>query len=156
MLVLSRNYGEAIVIGDVSTETKRICHQARFVAVPQRQPDQKQRISAALGWTGDWLPNVDEETLSRYYRYLSVNLTLPFVAHFPRPTIPQEQTAFRCTVPSLIDPAQRLGDGFEGILCMIRHGNHELTVPLIDLYLSENSRNFQLIEDYWHWSWNWR
>jgi hypothetical protein len=29
-------------------------------------------------------------------------------------------------------------------------------VPLIELEIPGDSPNFQLIEDYWHWFWNWR
>ena len=32
----------------------------------------------------------------------------------------------------------------------------EITLPLIDLYLPEDSFGFQLIDDYWFWFWNWR
>jgi hypothetical protein len=140
----------------ISTKTKTIWDRAKIVVAPHRQLDQKQRIMAALGWTNDRLPKVDEETLSRYYRYLSANMTIPFGAHFPRPTNSQEQAEFRCTVLSLIDPAKHLGDGFDGIFCRSRKGGCDLNLPLIDLYLPENGRNFQLIEDYWYWLWNWR
>jgi hypothetical protein len=31
-----------------------------------------------------------------------------------------------------------------------------LKLPLIELELSPNSPNSQLIEDFWFWFWNWR
>jgi len=31
-----------------------------------------------------------------------------------------------------------------------------VNLPLIDLYLPEESQDFQLIEDYWYWFWSWR
>jgi hypothetical protein len=140
----------------ISTETKVAWNQPRIVTVPRRQPDQKQRIRDALGSTNEWLPAVDETTLGQYYRYLAANLTLPFTAHFPKPTTSAEQSEFRCTVVSLIDPTKYLGDGFDGIFCTTRKGEYDLNLPLIDLYLPENSKNFQLIKDYWFWFWNWR
>jgi hypothetical protein len=140
----------------ISTETKATWNQARIVIAPHRQADQKQRIRIALGAKNERLPTVDEKALSRYYRYLSANLVLPFAAHFPKPTTAEEQTEFCCTVVSLIDPTKYLGDGFDGIFCKTRKGEYELNLPLIDLYLPENSRNGQLIEDYWFWLWNWR
>jgi hypothetical protein len=140
----------------ISTETKVTWNQVRIVVAPHRQPDQKQRIRIALGSKNELLSKVDEETLSRYYHYLSANLTLPFAAHFPKPTTSEEQKAFRCTVVSLIDPTKYLGDGFDGIFCKTRKGEYDLNLPLIDLYLPENSKNFQLIEDYWFWFWNCR
>ncbi len=140
----------------ISTETKVTWNQVRIVVAPHRQSDQTQRIRIALGSKNERLPTVDEETLSRYYHYLSANLTLPFAAHFPKPTTSEEQNEFRCTVVSLIDPTKYLGDGFDGIFCKTRKGEYDLNLPLIDLHLPENSRNFQLIEDYWFWFWNCR
>lgn len=140
----------------ITTETRVTWDRAPIVAAPYRHPDQKQRIRNALGWKSERLPNVDELTLSRYYRYLSANLATPFAAHFPKPTTFEEQSAFRCTVLSLIDPAEYLGDGFDGIFCRTRKGAYDLNLPLIELHLPENSRNFELIEDYWFWFWNWR
>ena len=102
------------------------------------------------------IPKVDEEPLSRYYKYLKEHLPFPLLAHFPIPMTSQEEEEFRCTVAELLDPAEHLGDGFDGIFCKTRKGKYELNLPLIDLYLPEDSLSFQLIEDYWHWFWNWR
>jgi len=99
---------------------------------------------------------VDEATLSTYYRYLSANLSLPFVAHFPKPSSPQEDAEFRCIVLELLDPVKHLGNPLDGIFCKTRKGRYEVNLPLIDLYLPEESPDFQLIEDYWYWFWNWR
>jgi len=29
-------------------------------------------------------------------------------------------------------------------------------LPMFELEIPPNSRNFRLIEDYWYWLWNWR
>jgi hypothetical protein len=119
------------------------------------QLNQKDRIIEALGAVRH-IPRVDDESLSRYYKYLTEHLGFPFSAHFPKPTTSQEEEEFRCTVLELLDPAKYLGDGFDGIFCKTRKGKYELNLPLIELYMPENSFRFQLIEDYWHWFWNWR
>jgi len=117
--------------------------------------NQKNRIIEALG-SESHIPRVHEESLSRYYEYLAEHLRLPFIAHFPKPMNSEEEREFRCTVLKLLDPAKHLGDAFDGILCSTRKGKHELNLPLIDLYLPEDSFSFQLIDDYWFWFWNWR
>ena len=106
------------------------------------QLNQKDRIIEALGAVRH-IPRVDDESLSRYYKYLTEHLRFPFTAHYPVPT-------------TLLEEVQYLGDGFDGIFCKTRKGKYELNLPLIELYMPENSFRFQLIEDYWHWFWNWR
>jgi hypothetical protein len=118
-------------------------------------PRQRRRIMQALGETCQ-LPDVDELSLVRYFAHLSARLTFPFAAHFPRPTNSREETEFRCQVIALVDPRKHLGEGFDGILCKIRKGGYELSLPLIELHLPEDDPNFQIIEDYWFWFWNWR
>jgi len=56
----------------------------------------------------------------------------------------------------LLDPVKHLGDPLDGIFCKTGKGRYEVNLPLIDLYLPEESQDFQLIEDYWYWCWNWR
>ena len=125
--------------------------------VPESCPElnQKGRIIEALGSVSH-IPMVGEEPLSRYYKYLTEHLGFPFTAHYPKPVNSEEEDEFRCTVLELLDPAKHLGDGFDGIFCKTRKGKYELNLPLIDLYLPEDSFNFQLIDDYWYWFWNWR
>ena len=114
------------------------------------------RIQAALGLAADSLPKVNEDTLARYYAYLSANLSLPFTAYYPQPMNVQERIQFRCTVLDLLDPIQHLGDEFDGIFCRTRKGNFVVNLPLIELEVPNDSPDFQLIEDYSYWFWNWR
>lgn len=128
-------------------------------ALPKRSPPaptQQQRIIRALGLRNSYIPPVDEETLFIYYQYLSATLELPFVAHFPKPADRREDADFRCTVRELLDPTKHMGDVFDGIFCKTRKGRYEINLPLIELYLPQESPQFQLIEDYWYWFWNWR
>ena len=75
---------------------------------------------------------------------------------FPKPMNSKEEYEFCCTVLELLDPATHLGDELDGIFCKTRKENYENDLPLIDLYLPEDSFGFQLIDDYWFWFWNWR
>lgn len=127
----------------------------KVVTEPYPKPGQENRIIAALG-SGKSIPRVDEETLARYYEYLSANLSFPFAAHYPEPMNSEEEDEFRCTVLELLDPAKHLGDGFDGIFSKTSKGKYEINLPLIELEVPDDSPNFQLIEDYWFWFWNWR
>jgi hypothetical protein len=105
---------------------------------------------------GEQLPSVDEETLSRYYRYLTARLSFPFTATYPEPRSALEEQQHRCTVVELLDPANDICDEFDGIFCRTIKGKYEIHLPLIELEIPQDSPNFQLIEDYWFWFWNWR
>jgi hypothetical protein len=118
--------------------------------------NQHDRIIEALGAWGEHLPRVDEETLSRYYQYLSARLSFPFIAHYPQPRSSLEEVQHRGIVLELLDPTKYVGDEFDGILCKTRKGKYEVNLPLIELEISEDSPDFQLIEDYWYWFWNCR
>jgi hypothetical protein len=118
--------------------------------------DQTERIQATFGLATGNLPKVDEDTLSRYYTYLATNLSLPFMAYYPQPMNAQEQAEFRCTVVELLDPAEHLGDEFDGIYCKVRKGTFEVNLPLTELHVPQGSPDSQLIENYSHWFWNWR
>ena len=49
-----------------------------------------------------------------------------------------------------------MGDAFDQQNCKVRRGKHELILPLIELELPPDSRNYQLVETYWDWFWHWR
>jgi hypothetical protein len=126
------------------------------VAESNARHEQMDRIIEALGALDEHLPNVDEESLSRYYNYLSERMSFPFTAHYPKPTTSLEEVQYRCTVLELLDPTQDIYDYFDGIFCKTRKGKYEINLPLIELVLPGDSPNLQFIEDYWHWFWNWR
>ncbi|MGD0899309.1 MAG: calcium-binding protein [Thermoguttaceae bacterium] len=128
----------------------------KVVAESPPEPAQRDRILEALGALGEHLPSVDEETLSRYYKYLRTRLSFPFTAHYPEATTSLEERQFHCTVLELLDPTNDICDEFDGILCKTRKGKYEINLPLTELQIPQDSPNFQLIEDYWFWFWNWR
>ena len=133
-------------------------HRNDIKVVPESYPElcQKDRIIEALGPLGEHLPSVDEETLSRYYNYLSARMSFPFAAHYPEPKSSLEEVQYRCTGLELLDPTNDMYDDFDGIFCKTRKGKYEINLPLIELEIPQDSPNFQLIEDYWFWFWNWR
>lgn len=120
-----------------------------------RDAQQRRRILEAVG-SGRQIPRVSPASLALYYEYLKTRLPLPFAAHFPEPSNAQEYAEFRCVVVELLDPAQHLGDEFDGLYCKTRKGKFEINLPLIDLCLPEGSAQQELIEDYWRWFWHWR
>jgi hypothetical protein len=133
-------------------------HSNGIKVVRESCPELKQedRIIEALGPVGARLPSVDEETLSRYYTYLTARLSFPFTAYYPEPTTTLEEVRHRCAVVELLGPAHDLCDEFGGIFCRTRQGKYEINLPLIELEIPQGSPNLQFIEDYWYWFWNWR
>ena len=117
---------------------------------------QKERILAALGIDGDYLPLVNEETLFKYFEYLSEHLSFPFTTHYPEPTTPLEEDQYECTVMELLDPSKHVSDEFDGIFCKTSKAGFEVNLPLIELEISQDSPDLQMIEDYWYWFCNWR
>jgi hypothetical protein len=140
----------------ISTIAETNCNSLPLPAVSSPNLDQTGRILAILGVATGGPPRVDDETLARYYAYLSANMSLRFTAYYPQPMNAQEKTQFCCSVLELLDPTQHLGDEFDGIFCKTRKGKYEINLPLNELEIPQDSPNFQLIEDYWYWFWNWR
>ena len=140
----------------LSTTAEAQWNDLKVVTKSCPRHDQRDRISEALGPPGKRLPSVDEETLFRYYKYLSSRMSFPFAAHYPEPRSSLEELQYRCIVLELLDPNKDIYDDFDGIFCKTRKGKYEINLPLTELRVSENSPNYQLIEDYWYWFWNWR
>ena len=128
---------------------------SKVVPKSYQKIDQRDRIVEALGLLGEYLPRVDEESLARYYTYLTARLSFPFTAYYPEPTIALEKVQQRCVVVELLDPVKDICDEFGGIYCKARNGKNEINLPLIELEILQVSPNFQFIEDYWYWFWNW-
>ena len=140
----------------LSTLTETNWNAPKTAALSLPETEKTKRIQAALGVTNGHLPKVDQDTLARYYEFLSANLPLPFAAWYPQPMNSREKSDFRCTVVELLDPSKYLGDEYDGIFCTIRKDGFEVNLPLIELHVPQGSLHFQLIEDYWYWFWNWR
>jgi hypothetical protein len=126
------------------------------VFAPRPDQNRRNRIMAALGpCVGDsW--RVGPESLGRYFAHLVAHLSLPFAACYPEPRTPQEKAEFGCRVTRLLDPGRHLGDPFDGIFCQTRKGRFQVNLPLVELCVSREDGNFQTIDDFCYWFWNWR
>lgn len=134
----------------VYTCTDTGCIANHVVTSATRQSGRQRRILQALGAHGE-IPQVDEETLATYGKYLSKKLSFPFTAYYPAPTTDEEAAAFRCTVLELLCPDKHLGDLFDGLFCKTLKGKYEINLPLTDLFLPEDSPNLPWIDDYRYW-----
>lgn len=127
-----------------------------FEAPYREDRDRQARILGVFEVPGNRLPYVDEENLTRYHGYLSANLRLPFETHYPAPKTLREEVVYQCKVLELLDPSKYLGDEFDGIFCRTWKAGFEVNLPLVELEVPQDSTDFQPIEDYRHWFWNWR
>ena len=128
----------------------------KLVTELPRGDDRNGQTLAALGTTDDRLPVADDDTFHEYYEYLSANLSLPFTAHYPKPTNPREEVLHECTVLGLLDPSKCVSNEIDGIFCKIQKAEFEVNLPLVELEVPKGISNFQMIEDYWDWFCNWR
>jgi hypothetical protein len=111
------------------------------------------RIRAILGLpSGSFLPPVNRPTLVRYFEYLSNRLTLPFEARYYSES---ERVVFPVTVIELVSPNLSPADPSDGLLCATYLRDKSGVLPLAEIEPPEDSPNFQMIEDYWYWVWNW-
>ena len=98
------------------------------------------------------LPEVDEDSLLAYHRYLAAHLTFPFPATLTEETGPLDVTSSEVTVIGLL--SADADDEMYGLLCKARQGKHHLEVPLGELELKKGNPNYQLVDDYLTWFWN--
>jgi len=114
----------------------------------------EERIRAVLGVrNGTELPKVDAATMLAYYRYLARHFTLPCDARYSSDA---DGAVSLVTVTGLIDPQTMPSDNLAGLCCTAYHRNKTEILPLVDLEVGHDSPNFQFLEDYWFWLWNWR
>jgi hypothetical protein len=123
-----------------------------IVTRPLNEKDQDGRVRIALGLTGDDpLPEVADDTLRAYHRYLAAHLAFPFEAKWeleygPAPTI---------KITGLGDPEDDPWvDEMYGLLCQAKAGGRVIDVPLGECEAKKGSPNRQLLKDYAYWFWN--
>jgi hypothetical protein len=128
-------------------EPVKIEQPTALISRPLTSDDQDDRIRIIFELTSDDpLPDINDENVRRYHRYLASHLSFPFQAICRVETgILQEMV----TVTRLLD-ADRC-DEDEGILCEAMLDGEPIDLYLTDLELPENSDNRQLIEDYAYW-----
>lgn len=112
------------------------------------------RIRAILGVrSGTSLPKVNAATMLTYYRYLASRLMLPCEARYSSDA---DGTISLVTVTELIDPQTMWSDNLVGLCCRAHRRNNAEILPLVGVEVEHDSPNFQFLEDYWFWLWNWR
>jgi hypothetical protein len=128
--------------------------QPTEIKTPALSPgNQDDRIRLILGLTGDDpLPEVDQEMLVKYRDYLNKHLSFPFAAKH----CPEDDPESDITVTCLPDPDDYDCDEFYGLFCEARLGGQHITVPLGDIEVKKAKPNYQLVDDYLYWFWNYR
>jgi len=118
---------------------------------------QESRIRIALGLEKGPLPKVKFEWLQKYFEYLAAHLSFPFEAqHTEEIGFYQQPSYSQVKVVAILIPDSDPAREYSGLICKVVKAEQEIEVPLVDLEVDEQNPNFQLIEDFWYWIWNWR
>jgi len=129
-------------------EPARIEQPTSLITRSLSKNDQDDRIRAIFDLTSDDpLPEINEDNLRKYHRYLATHLSLPFKAKYSAETIEDQRILF--TVTGLLDPENCNDD--DGVQCEATDEGEEVELPLADLESTVNIHNRQLIEDYAYW-----
>ena len=114
------------------------------------------RLRTVFGLTaGQRLPHVAKESLRKYHRYLAARLVFPFQASECDEVEPLVfDNAIQ--VAALVDLREVELDASRGILCKASAHGRAIRPGLAALQSGDHSVNRRLIEDYWHWFWNFR
>jgi hypothetical protein len=125
---------------------------AQILARPLNEKNQVDRVRVALGLTSDDpLPEVDEETLLGYHRYLAAHLTFPVDAKWQ----PEFGPTHAVTITALGDPEDDTwADDMYGLLCQAKAEGRVIEVPLAECEAKKSSPNRKLLKDYAYWFWN--
>lgn len=118
--------------------------------------EQEARVQQIFGLAEDEeLPDVDLETLEVYYHHLKRHLSFPFAATYTEGVGPLKDETYSITVTGLED--FEMIDEFYGLVCEGREGRRKIVVPLAIVEVTdEQSKNYQLVDDYCFWFWNYR
>jgi hypothetical protein len=129
-----------------------------IVTNPLDDKDEDDRVRIALGLTSDDpLPDVDDDTLLDYHRYLSAHLTFPFEATREWESGPFSTRTQTIKITGLSDPEGEPGiDEMYGLFCEGRGKGRLVEVPLAECEAKKGSPNRQLLKDYSYWFWNYR
>lgn len=130
----------------------KIEQPTKITTKPLSPKDEDDRIRMVFGLTSnDPLPNVDDDTLVAYHKYLAANLAFPFEAEHGEEYGHPEKVK----VIGLGDPDEEpMIDEEHDILCEARMEGQVVTLPLGEL--EDANPNPQLVKDYCYWFWNYR
>jgi hypothetical protein len=125
---------------------------------PLNPKDEDDRVRIALGLTSDDpLPEVEEETLLAYHRYLAAHLSFPVEASWSPESGLVGGSTHAVTITGLGDPEDDPWvDEMYGLLCQAKAKGRVIDVPLAECEAKKGSPNRQLLEDYSYWFWNYR
>ena len=127
----------------------------KIVTPPLSMKDQDDRIRAVFGLTrDDLLPEVDDDSLRKYYTYLADKLRFPVEAIWAREAGLGEVTE-KVSILALggFEHDPWIDDTY-GILCKARMQGGEGELPLAEMEKVKGKPNKQLVEDYAYWFWN--
>lgn len=129
-----------------------------IVTKPLSEKDQDDRVRMALGLThDDPLPDVTEETLLAYHRYLTSYLTFPLQVTSWEKSGSFASKKLTVTIIGLADAQEGTIDEEYGLTCWGRNPNaEEIEFPLDEIELGKNDPNRRLLSDYAYWFHNWR
>ena len=129
----------------------------RIITPPLSKKDQDDRVRMALGLThDDPLPEVSQDTLLTYHRYLLRNLKFSFNAFLGEEEIgPVSRKRTTVTVTGLLDPAEDRPNEAEGLICLGRERDEEVVFPLGEVEVRKKDPNYKLVSDYAYWFHNW-
>jgi hypothetical protein len=127
----------------------------KIVTPPLSMKDQDDRIRVVFGLTRDGLlPELDEDSLRTYYKYLVAKLKFPVDATWAKEVGLGEVTE-KVTILALggfeYDPGI---DDTYGALCKAKMSRGEGSLPLAEMEKVKGKPNKQLVEDYAYWFWN--
>jgi len=127
----------------------------RIVTPRLSMKNQDDRIRAVFGLTrDDPLPDVNDDSLRTYYKFLAAKLTLPFEATWVREAGLGEMTE-KLTVLALggFDDDPWIDDMY-GLLCKTKMSVGEGEMPLAEMENVKGKPNKQVVKDYAYWFWN--
>lgn len=142
--------GEGDLEPDLGGEL-RIERPKNVVTRPLSMNDQDDRVRAVFELTSDDpLPEVDDESLVAYYRYLAKKLSFPFEAKYSFESGSFQLKTYAINVHRLLDLADFPSDEF-GIFCQAVREGQRIELPLAKVEAAKRDPNRRLIADYSYW-----
>jgi hypothetical protein len=127
----------------------------KIVTPPLSMKDQDDRIRVVFGLVrDDLLPEVDEDSLRNYYKYLAAKLSFPIDATWAKEVGMGKVTEKVSILASGGFDGDPWIDDIYGILCKAKMSRGEGELPFAEMEKVKGKPNKQLVEDYAYWFWN--
>jgi hypothetical protein len=130
----------------------------KIITPPLSEMNQDDRIRKAFGLThDDPLPEVSDEALLVYHRYLHGKLKFPFTALYggEEQIGPFSRKRTTMTVMKLVDPEDEALTEEDGLRLTARYRDREIVASLSGIEVRRKDRNYKLVDDYGYWFHNW-